>query len=67
MKKSLVKLAALSSAAFVLAGTVAPVVLAENAPTAGQQEENKDSETGKDENKDSETGKDENKDSETGK
>ena len=29
MKKSLVKLAALSSAAFVLAGTVAPVVLAE--------------------------------------
>ena len=30
MKKSLVKLAALSSAAFVLAGTVAPVVSAEN-------------------------------------
>ena len=64
MKKSLVKLAALSSAAFVLAGTVAPVVLAENAPTAGQQEENKEQET---DNKDSETGKDENKDSETGK
>ena len=37
MKKSLVKLAALSSAAFVLAGTVAPVVLAEDATAVAGQ------------------------------
>ena len=39
MKKSLVKLAALSSAAFVLAGTVAPVVLAEEPAQVGEETE----------------------------
>lgn len=45
MKKSLVKLAALSSAAFVLAGTVAPVVLAEE-PAQGVEETEKAPEKG---------------------
>lgn len=45
MKKSLVKLAALSSAAFVLAGTVAPVVLAEE-PAQVREETEKAPEKG---------------------
>ena len=59
MKKSLVKLAALSSAAFVLAGTVAPVVLAENEPAETQQGENKKQETGEEDNKKEENKKEE--------